>query len=424
MNELSRKPDSFHYRLMYENKGFWNNKTINWLSRSRVYRQGSNAKWKGVVMKRRWISIIILVLALVCSGCSRNKAEEGKRPEGISPTSQPLATLPAEVTPEADDTKADGEDLPRVEDYYPMEADTEYIYEGEGNEYAGYYRYVDYIDPVKNRIQIRTNNGGSETVQVLERKNGSLAVTYLVNECYYRENFMERTAPEGAQVLLQEPLVKGTSWTVSGSTTRYISGTEVPVSTPYGSFQALEVTTKGEDSVTRDYYAIGVGLVKSIYESEGLTVSQSLKDLKRDMAFKQTASIYHADVDEKIYMEQVELTLPTNTDSLTVLAAAMKEVPAKQTYLPLISKNTEINHITLEEDGILRVDFSKEFVEEMNAGSGYELLILQSITNTLGGYYGASKVLITLEGKPYESGHILMEKGEVFEVDYSGVSEE
>lgn len=374
-------------------------------------------------MNRRWMSIIILMLAIVCSGCGRDKAEGGNRP-GSSPTPQPLVTLPAEVTPKADDTKADGEELPGVEDYYPMEADTEYTYEGEGNEYAGYYRYVDYIDTVKNRIQIRTNNGGSETVQVLERKDGSLSVTYLANECYYRENFMEKAAAGGVQVLLKEPLVQGTRWTLSDGRSRYISGTKVPVSTPYGSFEALEVTTEGEDSITRDYYAIGTGLVKSVYESEGLTVSQTLKDVKRDMAFKQTATIYHADEDEKLYMEQVELTLPTNTDSLTVLEAAMKKAPAKQTNLPLLSENTKINHITIKEDGILLADFSKEFVAEMNAGSGYELLILQGITNTLGSYYGTSKVLITLEGKPYESGHILMEEGEVFEVDYSNVAKE
>jgi hypothetical protein len=53
----------------------------------------------------------------------------------------------------------------------------------------------------------------------------------------------------------------------------------------------------------------------------------------------------------------------------------------------------------------------------MNAGSGYESLILQSIVNTLGGYYGVDKVYITIENKPYSSGHIEMKKGEVFKVD-------
>ena len=80
-----------------------------------------------------------------------------------------------------------------------------------------------------------------------------------------------------------------------------------------------------------------------------------------------------------------------------------------------------INSLYLGDDQIVYVDFSDEFVTEMNAGSGYEQLILQGITNTLGNYYGVNKVYITLEGKPYESGHVLMKKGETFEVDMDQV---
>lgn len=63
------------------------------------------------------------------------------------------------------------------------------------------------------------------------------------------------------------------------------------------------------------------------------------------------------------------------------------------------------------------LDFSKELVSEMNAGSAYETMILQCITNTIGIYYGVHKVYITIEGKSYESGHIAKKKGEFFTVD-------
>ena len=45
----------------------------------------------------------------------------------------------------------------------------------------------------------------------------------------------------------------------------------------------------------------------------------------------------------------------------------------------------------------------------MNAGAGGENLILQSIVNTFGNYYG-EKVYLTVDNKPYESGHIVLEK--------------
>ncbi len=89
-----------------------------------------------------------------------------------------------------------------------------------------------------------------------------------------------------------------------------------------------------------------------------------------------------------------------------------------------ISKNTKIDSLTLERgNGIVRVDFSKELVEEMNAGSGAEYEILRSITNTLGDFYGVDKVYISIEGMPYSSGHFEMRKDEYFEVDKEGIKE-
>ena len=47
----------------------------------------------------------------------------------------------------------------------------------------------------------------------------------------------------------------------------------------------------------------------------------------------------------------------------------------------------------------------------MNAGSGYEVMILQKLGNTFAKYYNANGIILTIEGEPYESGHILMREG-------------
>jgi spore germination protein GerM len=131
--------------------------------------------------------------------------------------------------------------------------------------------------------------------------------------------------------------------------------------------------------------------------------------------------LYFADADEKIYSVQFELSLKTGTDIRKALEEAMKKEPPKTSHLPLISANTKLNSLILEKDNTVHADFSNEFVSEMNAGAGYETLILQSVTNTIGNYFGTNKVLITLDGKPYESGHILMDEEEVFEVNMDQV---
>lgn len=371
-------------------------------------------------MKKLIIPIIVVTLLIILAAFSKIRKDDDR----FSTTPQPTITLSPEVSKGEEKTEdvVEVEETLTIEDYFPLEADTEYVYEGEGNEYAAYRRFIDYIDVKNKKLQTRTNNGGTETVRVLQIMNGSLSVIYHVDECYYRADFMNQATGDDSEVLLMEPLIKGTKWILRDGSIRSITGEKVPVTTPYGNFEALEVTTEDESGgTTKDYYAVDLGLVKSLYQSEGLEISSELSAVNKDTALTQQFMLFYADADEKIYSVQSGLSLKTGTDIRSALEEAMKKEPPKPSHLPLISSNTKLNSLTLEKDNTVHADFSGEFVTEMNAGAGYETLILQGVTNTLSNYFGTSKVLITLDGKPYESGHILMGEGEVFEVNMDQV---
>ncbi len=93
------------------------------------------------------------------------------------------------------------------------------------------------------------------------------------------------------------------------------------------------------------------------------------------------------------------------------------------TDLPaLISPRTTVQQVHLQPDReVVAIDLSSSFVTDMNAGSGFEAALIQSIVNTVGRAYGVSKVVITLDGRLYESGHIALRPGETFTVDLSKV---
>ena len=74
-----------------------------------------------------------------------------------------------------------------------------------------------------------------------------------------------------------------------------------------------------------------------------------------------------------------------------------------------------------EEENSVHIDLSKDFIDEMNAGAGMESMILQSLTNTLGSYYGVQEVYITIDGGQYESGHIIIQEGEPSLVNFNNV---
>jgi hypothetical protein len=369
-------------------------------------------------MKKFMITISMLLLSTLLTACGKDKNTEDIS-DNLTPTTQPTVTLPAEDTTEEDtDTTEDPtEETFILREYYPYQVDKEYVYEGEGNEYAAFVCNIDFIDIENNRIQTRTDNGGTVTVRVIELKDGKLSVVNILNEGYYRDNIMDATSSEEAEVLLMEPLVKGTTWTLPDGRKRFISETEVRIETPFGNYTTLEVTTEGTDSITKDYYAPQVGLVKSIFGSGDMEVTSTLSEINDETPFTQSIDAFYPDADEKIYVEHMTLTFHTGDLTKDILQEALRKETAKESYLPLISANTKINSLYLGVDNIVYVDFSAEFVQEMNAGSGYESLILQSVTNTLGNYYGVQKVNITLEGAPYESGHILMKSGETFEVN-------
>ena len=303
-----------------------------------------------------------------------------------------------------------------IKDYYVYKENTKYVYEGQGNEYASYTVFIDYKSG--NRVQLRSNNGGTEMVKVLENQDGELRILLSRGESYYRENLTQVTNGN-MEILLKEPLLVGTNWTLSDSRKRFISNLEVNLTTPLGSYKTLEVTTEGKEGKTLDYYAPNIGLVKSVFTANGVEVSSTLTRLETNVPLTQTVRFYfpNGNVD-KLYFVNKQLSFNTNDITKIIFENAFKDLP-KGDLVKVLGPNVKIKSLYLNKDNRVYIDFTKEFLSEMNAGSSYESLILQSITNTIGTYYGVDKVYLTIEDNPYVSGHIEMKKGEFFTVNLS-----
>jgi len=351
-------------------------------------------------MKKIILVMSLLFTLVLLNGCA-NKNDTKPITEDIKPqeNSQPLT----------------------VQDYYPIKENTNYVYEGKGIEYASYNVMVDYIEG--NRVQIRSNNGGTETVKVLEINDGKLTVLFARGESYYRENLI-KSPGNTEDVLLKEPLVVGTSWVLADGRKRSITNLEAEITTPLGTYKTLEVTTEGKDDKTQDYYAPNIGLVKSLFtSSDGFEVSSSLSKLESNVPLTQNVTFFYPNVNEdKIYSVNKKLSFKTNDLTKSVLEKAFKELPNGD-ISKVLGPNAKIKSLYLNKDNVAYIDFTKEFTSEMNAGSSYESMILQSVTNTIGNYYGVDKVYLTVEGSPYASGHYIMDKGEFFSVDLNNTVE-
>lgn len=307
-----------------------------------------------------------------------------------------------------------------ISDYYPFVANLKTAYAGTGNEFASKTEYVDYIKG--DKIQIRSDNGGTVSAKVLQNKNGELTVLNSEGEKYFKQDITSLTANKN-EVLLKEPLAKGTNWVLADGSKRSITGVNVDVSTPLGSYKALEVTTEGSNYQNKDYYVLNMGLVKTVYISGGSEISSSLKEYTKDNPLVQNVRFYNFKVtttDIQVVYKEIPINLKTNDEIKDVFQSYFRQ-PLVSGTVALMSNNTVINSVGLNtSDGKVYVDFSQQFVTEMNAGTTKETGVLRGVTDTLGYYYGVDKVIITIEGQPYSSGHILMNKGEAFKTNYNG----
>lgn len=325
----------------------------------------------------------LLVGILIMSGCNVT-------PKPNEPDTEPVK--PVELT---------------LENFVQAEENTIYHYAGTGNEYAQYISWIDY--KTDDAIQLRSNNGGTEAVTVYRIDGGKLIKSFTQAETYYREDMTVREN-NYQDVLLMEPLEKGTSWTLEDGAKRTIEGMDVKVETPSGDYTAIEVVTEYEGSKTMDYYVAGMGLVKSVFSSEEYQVLSELENIEKDKKITQNVSFYYPDEDEQIKKIDVQLEFGTNDRAEKVFAKAyISNLP--ENAVSVIGDDEQINSMYFDqESSTAKIDLSKAFLTEMNAGSYYESLILQCLADSLGSYSMSEKMSLTIDGGIYESGHIVMEK--------------
>ncbi len=103
---------------------------------------------------------------------------------------------------------------------------------------------------------------------------------------------------------------------------------------------------------------------------------------------------------------------------VTAIINALKEDRGNDYYA--LDSRIQVASAKLDKDtDTLSVNFGSTFINNLGFGSGVESNILQCVVNSLGYNLGVSKVYITVNGEEYASGHIMLEKGTAFSVDYS-----
>lgn len=346
-------------------------------------------------MKRKSLLFLIFILVVIIVGC---KASIGSQEVDMDDTSN------SELT---------------ISDYFPFKENTIYVYEGIGNEFAEQKTYFEYMED--NIAQLKIINPATNIVKVLEYDDGLLTEIYYEGEFYHIENLLNIKGDQN-NILLKEPLVLENSWTTADGYNRSITGLDVEIKTPMDSFKTLEVTTDlGEGKTHKQYYAKDIGMVASVYIDDEGRVETLLKSMNNG-PLEYDIEIYYPSFSEiSTVYTMGKINFYTNQSMEKLFEDFMKNPPS-DSLVPVLPEFAVINSVRLDRNTwTLKVDFSQELLTDMNAGSSLETEILKSIVNTFGRFYDVENVYISVEGKPYESGHYALVDDEYFTVDIKGI---
>lgn len=166
--------------------------------------------------------------------------------------------------------------------YFPAEPGMVWIYEGKGNEYAGFRRTA--VLRENTQAQFNENNGGTQTGLVYQITPEAVILLYAAEEYYTNDSLLGRQ-PNRSETLLKTPLTPGAGWQ-DDRRRREVVSTDDTLTVPAGTYtKVLKIkSTPLKDhssySVT-EYYAPGVGLVAREYAAQDFTISSHLKAFSR-----------------------------------------------------------------------------------------------------------------------------------------------
>lgn len=360
---------------------------------------------------------LVLAFVLLTAGCNSGNSSPTVSPS-ITPTASASPSVTPSTEPSVEPSVPISADEMTIVAYFPFTENVHKTFVGTGNEYAGFESTVDYV--TSDAIQLRTNNTGTESVFVYRLDGGTLKLVFRQSETYYRYDYTDQNTMN--DIVLMEPLAVGTSWTLANGDTRAITATNATVTVPYGTFDALEVTTTGSTSMMKDYYVLDLGLIKKEFvsnEDPSAPITSELEIYEEGSPLNQNARFYYPDFNNNtvVYIDKT-LEFYTGDTVSEVFESEFKSVPAGSGLTLDMPVSAVINSITFETNtGVATIDVSSSFITDMNTGASLEGSILTSIANTLGDYFLTTMVQITVDGAYYVSGHFLFNIGDYLNVD-------
>lgn len=288
-------------------------------------------------------------------------------------------------------------------DYFPPKSNSIYIYKSLGNNFFNFKRYIEYS--TINKVQMRFDNDISDIINIYEYTDDGVKLSFYKKDIHYNQCFLDIENNTNSY-LIKDPIVKYNSWSLPDGGVRCITDIDIEVKTKYNLFNSvIEIVTlsKNNEEFSIDYYALGIGLVKSIcYTSKIGLLCCELDDVLNDLPYSKPINIYYPDRNlNAIWKCNRTSNLFTN-ENITLIFSNEFENPPKG-LLSLITRNTLINNMYYNiEKKSVTIDFSIDILDYIKTNFIKYDLFFDCIYHTLKDYYNTTNICITINDISYD----------------------
>ena len=284
----------------------------------------------------------------------------------------------------------------------------------------------------ENRLQRRVSVGDGTQIwaELIEIQNGDVILIDHLSPFYGNVDVTNRP-PIFHDAILIGPIEIGTSWVRNPTDPphihdqREITGVDISITTPAGTFNTIEVTTFPPHNPdyfiqprTKDFFARDLGVVKSVVYS-GITLDQMASGVEQETIITlrlidiqrtgllESALVFYFENDEWLFSE-IEVLYSTNNDLNQVFEEILRLTLEKAFGH---TSQAAINFAILNHDTHgLNLDLNAAFLAEMAqaANEAHELNTINAIVMAFGVVFDAAAVRITVDGQPYSGPYITL----------------
>lgn len=329
-------------------------------------------------IKKQFVVILLLVIAV-----------------GVVTTIFMKKQMPADILLEEEIADLPQKSSISLDTYFPIVKDNIWYYENKKND-STLTSWVEFID--NDVMQVRFSDGEKSFVKVYIAEEEAIYEVAKVEDVSIKQNYT--TLRQYKNIILKLPLTVGNSWVLSDGAVRTVTKIGEDYETPIGMEKGIEITTLHDDYKVKEVYAEKVGLVQLDYTSDKMVHNFNLTKFENNTAREEKVTLYIAKKKSGILSKiEQNVSVMTNEEPRHFLTDLLNKVIGTE-YITTISNGAIIDKIFLDDEDCLYIEMSQDFMdpiyntEEQNG-------VIMSLAQTLGHYYNAKYVKITIEGELY-----------------------